>query len=91
MLGNAWWFCDTKRKNIEQIHTIAENSALGVHPGMLTDSRSFLSYSRHDYFRRLLCNEIGELVEKGEYDINSAEIIVKAVSFYNAEKMTGVE
>ncbi len=91
LLGNAWWFCDTKRKNIEQIHTIAENSALGVHPGMLTDSRSFLSYSRHDYFRRLLCDEIGKLVENGEYDINSAEYIVKAVSYYNAAKMTGVE
>ena len=52
--GAAWWFCDHKRGIRQQLEVIAENSALGSFYGMLTDSRSFLSYARHNYFRRIL-------------------------------------
>lgn len=71
-LGAAWWFCDHKRGIIEQLETIAENGSVGEFLGMLTDSRSFLSYARHDYFRRILCTLIGDWVEKGEYNADSA-------------------
>ena len=75
-LGAAWWFCDTKKGIREQLILIAENMALGSFIGMLTDSRSFLSYIRHDYFRRILCSLIGEWVENNEYDIESAVLLL---------------
>lgn len=65
-LGCAWWFNDTRRGMDLQLHMMAENSLLGNFVGMLTDSRSFLSYSRHEYFRRVLCNYLGGLIENGE-------------------------
>jgi glucuronate isomerase len=65
--GAAWWFNDTQRGMLEQIQSIADLSAVGNILGMLTDSRSFLSYARHEYYRRILCNWIGNLVENGEY------------------------
>ncbi len=65
--GAAWWFCDHKRGIEEQILNIAECGHLGTFLGMLTDSRSFLSYARHDYFRRILCGLLGSFVESGEY------------------------
>lgn len=67
MLGAAWWFNDHKDGIAELIRVIARNGHLGSFPGMLTDSRSFLSYARHDYFRRILCSVLGEWVENGEY------------------------
>lgn len=70
--GAAWWFCDHKRGIEDEIKVIAENGSLGEFYGMLTDSRSFLSYARHDYFRRILCNLIGDWVEKGEFAEKSA-------------------
>ena len=85
--GAAWWFCDHKRGIREQLEVIAENSSLGLFYGMLTDSRSFLSYARHDYFRRILCTLIGEWVELYEYDPNSAEAIVKKISHENVNKI----
>ena len=66
--GAAWWFCDHRRGIEHEIQVICENSSLGSFYGMLTDSRSFLSYARHDYFRRILCNMVGKWVENGEYD-----------------------
>ncbi len=66
-VGAAWWFCDHKRGIENVIRCIAEEANLGEFTGMLTDSRSFLSYARHDYFRRILCSLIGEWVENGEY------------------------
>ena len=65
--GSAWWFNDNKQGMRDQLISLANLSLLGNFVGMLTDSRSFLSYTRHEYFRRILCNLIGEWVENGEY------------------------
>ena len=65
--GSAWWFSDTKTGMRDQMISLANLGLLGNFIGMLTDSRSFLSYARHDYFRRILCNLIGSWVENGEY------------------------
>ncbi|RIO47297.1 glucuronate isomerase [Staphylococcus hyicus] len=64
--GAGWWFNDTKRGMLNQMSSLADQGLLMHFVGMLTDSRSFISYSRHDYFRRILCNFIGTLVENGE-------------------------
>ncbi len=85
--GAAWWFCDHKRGIEQQLAVIAENSALGVFPGMLTDSRSFLSYARHDYFRRILCDLVGRWVAGGEYDETAALKLVKRLSYDNAKQL----
>ncbi|MFR9068508.1 MAG: glucuronate isomerase [Faecalibacterium prausnitzii] len=65
--GSAWWFNDHKIGMEEQMTRLANLGLLGNFVGMLTDSRSFPSYTRHDYFRRILCNLIGQWVEDGEY------------------------
>ncbi len=65
--GPAWWFNDHKDGIEEQIRVYARTAPLGSYVGMLTDSRSFLSYPRHEYFRRILCNFVGNLVEQGEF------------------------
>ncbi len=84
--GSAWWFNDNKIGMEQQMISLANLSLLGNFIGMLTDSRSFLSYSRHEYFRRILCNLIGDWVENGEYpaDEKSLKEIVQNVSYYNA-------
>ena len=86
--GSAWWFNDTKSGMEEQMKSLANLGLLGNFVGMLTDSRSFLSYARHDYFRRILCNLIGNWVENGEYPNNDASLkkIVEGVSFLNAKR-----
>jgi len=86
--GSAWWFNDTKTGMQEQMTSLANLGLLGNFIGMLTDSRSFLSYARHDYFRRILCNLIGNWVENGEYPNNDASLkkIVQGVSFHNAAR-----
>jgi len=81
--GAAWWFCDHKRGIEDEIKVVSECGSLGAFYGMLTDSRSFLSYARHDYFRQILCNIIGEWVEKGEYNADSAEELVARISYKN--------
>ncbi len=81
--GAAWWFCDHKRGIEDEIKVISENGCLGEFYGMLTDSRSFLSYARHDYFRRILCNIVGCWVEKGEYEQSSAEKLVTKICYDN--------
>lgn len=68
--GSGWWFNDTRRGMENQLITLAEQGLLMNFIGMLTDSRSFVSYTRHDYFRRILCNLIGGWVEKGEIPDN---------------------
>lgn len=90
--GPAWWFCDHKDGNLQQIHAFANNGLLGTFVGMLTDSRSFASYPRHDYFRRLLCRQLGEWVEAGEYpdDKDSLAAIVRGVSYHNAKQYFGM-
>lgn len=84
--GAAWWFNDHKEGMTSQLVNYASLSALGNFNGMLTDSRSFLSYTRHDYFRRILCNLIGEWVENGEYPYDKKALarIIKGISYNNA-------
>lgn len=91
VLGAAWWFCDHKRGIEEQLSIFSETGHLGSFLGMLTDSRSFLSYARHDYFRRILCNYIGGLIEKGEFaDGECAEKLIKAICYTNIQKAIGL-
>lgn len=89
--GPAWWFNDHKRGMIEQMTSLANLGLLGNFIGMLTDSRSFLSYTRHEYFRRVLCELIGSWVENGEYppDEETLEKIVRGISFENAKRYLG--
>ncbi|WP_058308875.1 glucuronate isomerase [Gracilibacillus massiliensis] len=85
--GTAWWFNDTKLGMINQMETLADIGVFSRFIGMLTDSRSFLSYTRHEYFRRIMCNLIGEWVENGEYpnDEETLGKIVKDISYSNAK------
>ena len=87
-LGSAWWFLDQKDGMEKQIKALCNLGLLSRFVGMLTDSRSFLSYTRHEYFRRILCNFIGGLVENGEYpnDIKTLGTMVEKISYYNAKK-----
>jgi glucuronate isomerase len=87
VLGAAWWFNDTVDGIKRNLSIISEYSCLGVIPGMLTDSRSFSHYVRFEFFRRIFCDYVGEKVEKGEYDVNSAKELVKNVCYYNAKRM----
>ena len=89
--GSAWWFNDTKTGMEAQLTNIANLSVLGNIVGMLTDSRSFLSYTRHEYYRRILCNWLGNLVEKGEYpdDMEFLGTIVEDISYNNAARYFG--
>lgn len=89
--GSAWWFNDHKRGMIEQMTSLANLGLLSNFVGMLTDSRSFLSYTRHEYFRRILCNLLGEWVENGEYpeDYATLQKIVKDISYNNAKRYFG--
>ena len=84
--GSAWWFNDHKTGMIEQVTSLANLGLLSNFIGMLTDSRSFLSYTRHEYFRRILCELIGGWVENGEYpaDYKALEKIIKGISYENA-------
>ncbi len=90
--GSAWWFNDTKSGMEEQLKSLANLSLLGNFVGMLTDSRSFLSYTRHEYFRRILCELIGNWVENGEYpnDMDMLGKLVQDISYYNAERYFGL-
>ena len=83
--GAAWWFNDTKQGMIDQMTSIANLSVFGNILGMLTDSRSFLSYARHEYYRRILCNWIGNLVENGEYpnDEEALRQLVEDICYNN--------
>ena len=90
--GPAWWFNDTKSGMEEQMKSLANLGILGNFIGMLTDSRSFLSYTRHDYFRRIMCNLIGKWVENGEYpnDEEALRRIVEGISYTNAKRYFGL-
>jgi glucuronate isomerase len=90
-LGCAWWFCDHRDGMEEQMRVLANVGMLPVFIGMLTDSRSFLSYPRHEYFRRIMCNLIGKWVENGEYpcDMQKLEKIARDISFGNANRYFG--
>ena len=89
--GSAWWFNDHKTGMQDQMISLANLGNLSGFVGMLTDSRSFLSYTRHDYFRRILCNLIGEWVENGEFpaDYDTLEEIVKGICYNNSVNYFG--
>ena len=86
--GSAWWFSDTKSGMEAQLESLANLSILGNFVGMLTDSRSFLSYTRHEYFRRILCNLFGKWVENGEYPADEAQLgqMVVDICYNNAKR-----
>lgn len=91
--GAAWWFNDHVQGVTDQLVALASGGNLSGFVGMLTDSRSFLSYTRHDYFRRILCRVIGEWVEEGLYpaDMKRLESIIKDICYNNAVKYFGFE
>ncbi len=87
-LGSAWWFCDHKRGMERQMNALADTGLISTFIGMLTDSRSFLSFPRHEYFRRILCNLIGSWVEDGEYpaDMPYLNTLVQNICYTNAKQ-----
>lgn len=87
--GAAWWFLDNETGIREQLDIVSRQGLLGLFVGMLTDSRSFVSYPRHEYFRRILCNLIGEDVENGKLPCSEMETIssiVSGICYYNAKR-----
>ncbi|MBP5305829.1 MAG: glucuronate isomerase, partial [Lachnospiraceae bacterium] len=86
--GAAWWFNDHKKGIEDHLKTYAAEGVLGNFIGMLTDSRSFISYPRHDYFRRILCNLIGTWVEAGEYpnDEKALAELIRGICYENVRK-----
>ncbi len=91
--GSAWWFNDNKQGMWDQMVSLANLGILGNFVGMLTDSRSFLSYARHEYFRRILCELIGSWIENGEYpaDMKTAGALVQDICYNNAERYFHLE
>ena len=91
--GSAWWFNDHKTGMTEQMTSLANLGLLGNFIGMLTDSRSFLSYTRHEYFRRILCELIGGWVENGEYPADMGVLggMVEDISYRNAVRYFGFD
>ena len=85
--GSGWWFNDQRDGMVAQMQALANLGMLARFVGMLTDSRSFVSYPRHEYFRRIMCNLIGTWVEDGEYprDYDRLEEIVRGIAYYNAK------
>lgn len=86
--GSGWWFNDQKDGMERQLTALSQLGLISQFVGMLTDSRSFLSYTRHEYFRRILCNYIGNLVENGEYpnDIDILGEIIENICYNNIER-----
>ena len=84
--GSAWWFLDQKDGMEKQLNALSNLGLLSRFVGMLTDSRSFLSYSRHEYFRRILCNVLGREVEEGllPEDLPFLGSLVQDISYRNA-------
>ncbi|NDL68642.1 glucuronate isomerase, partial [Anaerotalea alkaliphila] len=91
--GSGWWFCDQKEGMRDQMKALASLGLISRFVGMLTDSRSFLSYTRHEYFRRILCNLIGEWVENGEYpgDMEFLGSVVRDICYNNAVEYFDIE
>ena len=89
--GSGWWFNDNRDGMEEQMRALANLGLLGKFVGMLTDSRSFVSYPRHEYFRRILCNLIGQWVEEGEYpkDYDALAQIIEGICYKNAKTYFG--
>ena len=89
--GSAWWFNDNRPGMRQQLTDLASNGVLGRFVGMLTDSRSFLSYTRHEYFRRVLCELVGEWVESGQYpnDEKYLNKLIADICFQNTKNFFG--
>lgn len=89
--GSAWWFLDQKDGMVKQLNALSNMGLLSRFIGMLTDSRSFLSYPRHEYFRRILCNLFGEEIEKGELpnDSNWVGKVIQDICYRNARSYFG--
>lgn len=89
--GSAWWFNDHKTGMTDQMISLANLGLLGNFIGMLTDSRSYLSYTRHEYFRRILCDLVGKWVENGEYPNDEIALgkMIENISYYNAVNYFG--
>ncbi len=85
--GSGWWFLDQKDGIEKQLNALSNMALLSCFVGMVTDSRSFLSFSRHEYFRRILCNLIGKDVERGELPNDNAHIgqMIQNICYYNAK------
>ncbi len=90
-LGSAWWFQDHESGMRAQLKALAAQGHLATFVGMLTDSRSFLSYARHEYFRRILCDVVGTWVEEGKYpdDERLLNTIIRGICYENAKKYFG--
>lgn len=91
MQGSAWWFNDNNSGMRDQMINLANMSAFGCFAGMLTDSRSFISYTRHEYFRRILCDIVGGWVERGEYpaDCDSLAELIMNICYNNTKTFFG--
>lgn len=92
--GSGWWFLDQKDGIQKQLNTLSVLGLLSRFVGMLTDSRSFLSYPRHEYFRRILCNLVGQDIENGElpysgYEAERVNQMIEDISYYNAKSYFG--
>ena len=89
--GSGWWFNDQRDGMESQMRALSNLGMLSRFVGMLTDSRSFVSYTRHEYFRRILCNLIGKWVEDGEYsrDMETLKKIAEGICYYNAKNYFG--
>lgn len=90
LVGAAWWFNDTVCGIRRQLETVSEYAVLGTNLGMLTDSRSFSSYVRFDFYRRILCSFIADKVDKGEYDFSSAISLAKDIAYNNVKEALGL-
>ena len=86
-VGAAWWFNDTVEGIKRQLETVSEYAVLGTNLGMLTDSRSFSSYVRFDFYRRILSSFVADKVQKGEYDGNSAVALAKDIAYNNVKEV----
>ena len=89
-IGAAWWFNDTVEGIRKNLSVVSEYSALGTSFGMLTDSRSFSSYARFNFFRRILSDLLGTLVERGEYDFAAAVQTARAICYENIKGALGL-
>jgi glucuronate isomerase len=89
--GSGWWFLDQKEGMEMQLNALSNCGLLSRFVGMLTDSRSFLSFPRHEYFRRILCNLIGNEAEKGELpdDFDTLSNLISDICFHNANRFFG--
>ena len=90
--GSGWWFLDQENGIINQLNSLSLMGLLSRFVGMLTDSRSFISYPRHEYFRRVLCNLIGDDIEKGKLpasEFSTISMMVENISYYNAKNYFG--